>query len=82
LLDGARTALTQGEPDRAIALTEEHARTFARPRLAEEREAIAVQALVLEGRSADARDRAARFRTSYPNSLFLPAVETSLESIP
>jgi hypothetical protein len=82
LLDNARTALTQGEPARAIALTEEHARRFPRPRLAEEREAIAIQALVLAGRPADARERAALFRATFPNSLFLPAVETSLESIP
>ncbi len=82
LLDNARTALAHGDSARAVALTDEHARQFARPSLAEEREAIAVQALVLQGRYVDARARAARFRAAYPNSLFLPAVDSSVASIP
>jgi hypothetical protein len=82
LLDQARAALTAGEPDRALALLSEHARRFSRPQLGEEREALAIQALAVEGRFDEARARAARFRASAPNSLFLPAVDATLASIP
>jgi hypothetical protein len=82
ILDGARTALAQDDGTRALNLTDEHGRRFTHPQLAEEREAIAIQALVLAGRHAEARARAARFEASSPNSLFLPAVEASLTSIP
>ncbi|HEY4013510.1 MAG TPA: hypothetical protein VGM06_09245 [Polyangiaceae bacterium] len=81
LLDIARRDLAQGEAAQALALTETHARRFPHPELAEEREAIAIQALVLEGRSDEARARAAKFRARAPNSLFLPAVEASVASI-
>src|SRR5258708_4576392 len=82
VLDGARAALTRDDSSGALLLTDEHARRFARPQLGEEREAIAIQALVLAGRYDDARSRAARFRATSPNSLFLPVVDASLASIP
>ncbi len=82
LLDQARAALTAREPERALALLSEHARRFARPQLGEEREALAIQALAVEGRFDEARARAARLRASAPNSLFLPAVDATLTSIP
>jgi hypothetical protein len=82
LLDQARSALTQGDGASALARTDEHARRFATPQLAEERETIAIQALVVQGRFADARDRAARFEAVTPDSLFRPAVEAVLASIP
>jgi hypothetical protein len=82
LLDAARAALSQGDAQGALASTEAHARRFARPQLAEEREALAIQALVSGGRYDDARARADRFRAGWPNSLVLPAVEASLASIP
>ncbi len=82
VLDEARSALSEGDASRALALTETHARRFAHPQLGEEREALAVQALVSGGRYDDARARAARFRATWPSSLFLPAVEASVASIP
>jgi hypothetical protein len=82
LLDDARSALANGDAPRALALTDAHVRRFARPQLAEEREALAVQALVGDGRYDDARSRAAHFRATWPSSLFLPAVDASLASIP
>jgi hypothetical protein len=82
ILDGARTALGQNDGARAIALTDEHARRFPHPQLGEEREAIAIQALVIAGRYDDARERARQFRAASPDSLFLPVVEASLASIP
>ncbi len=82
LLDQARAALTAHEPERTLALLSEHARRFSRPQLGEEREALAIQALAVEGRFDEARARGARFRASAPNSLFLPAVDATLASIP
>ncbi len=82
ILDSARNALAQNDGARAIELTDEHARRYAHPQLREEREAIAIQAMVLEGRYGEARERARRFRVASPDSLFLPVVEASLASIP
>jgi hypothetical protein len=82
LLDEARAALGGGDDARALALLDEHARKFQRAQLGEEREALAVQALVASGRYDEARARAARFRASAPDSLFLPAIDATLESIP
>jgi hypothetical protein len=73
-LDVARTALGRGDGANALAACDEHARKFPRGALGEEREAIAVQALVLEHRSDDARARAERFRKTHPRSILLPAV--------
>lgn len=82
MLDEARSALQSGDGAAALAAIDRHARGFARPELAEEREALAVQALVISGRYDEARARAARFRASSPHSLFMPAVDASLASIP
>lgn len=82
LLDEARTALSAGNTDQALASTDMHARRFTHPQLGEEREALGIQALVGGGRYDEARARAARFRATWPNSLFLPAVDASIASIP
>lgn len=73
-LDVARTALGRGDGANALAACEDHAKKYPRGALAEEREAIAVQALVLEHRTDDARARAERFRKTHPRSILLPAV--------
>ena len=82
LLDDARGALGAGDAAKALALADEHGRRFPRAQLGEEREAVAIQALVALGRDDEARTRAARFRAATPNSLFLPAIDSSLQSIP
>lgn len=82
LLDRARTALAAGDGASALTLLEQHAKAFASPRLGEEREALAVQALVTSGRYDAARARAARFRERTPSSIFQPAIDASLASIP
>ncbi|HEY5260789.1 MAG TPA: hypothetical protein VIJ33_01620, partial [Solirubrobacteraceae bacterium] len=82
ILDEARAALTGGDSPRALALLAEHERRFPQPQLGEEREALAIQALATMGRYDEARARAVRFRASAPNSLFLPAVDATLASIP
>jgi hypothetical protein len=81
-IDAARAALARGRPADALAAIEEHAAQYPRGRLAEEREALAVQALVLLGRTDAARARGAQFKRRYPNSLFGSAVERALASLP
>jgi hypothetical protein len=82
LLDEARGAPVQGDPNRALGRIEQHRRTFASPILGEERDAMEVEALMKAGRTAEARAKADAFGRRTPNSLFLPAVESAIESIP
>ncbi len=77
ILDVARTALGRGDGEHALAATADHQRKFPDGALTEEREAIAVQALLLTNRDAEAEVRVARFRTKYPSSLLLPALEAA-----
>jgi hypothetical protein len=77
LLRSARQAL--GElPARALALTEEHARRFPRGMLAQEREAIAVEALAQLGREGQAKERARSFFSTYPSSPHRSRIERAL----
>jgi hypothetical protein len=64
-----------------MAPLDEHARRFPRGVLAEEREALASQALARSGRGNEALDRGTRFRRTYPTSLMAPAVEDALGTI-
>ena len=80
LIDMARTSVARGQGDAALAALERHGREFPRGRLAEEREWLAIQALLLTGRTGDAKQRAARFRQTYPHSLMLPALDEALPS--
>jgi len=56
----------------------QHRRQFPRGRLAEERDALAIRALISLGRTTEARQRARAFRTAYPNSFLAPALESAL----
>lgn len=82
ILDDARTKLTSGDAATALTRTGDHLAKFRRGQLSDEREAIAIQALVTLGRYDDARARAARLRAASPASVFLPAVDVALGSIP
>ncbi len=82
LLDEARGELTSGNAAQALVLLDGHARRFPRAQLAEEREALVIQSLVALGRYDEARAAAARFKAATPGSLFLPAIEASVGSIP
>jgi hypothetical protein len=81
-LDQARSDLARGDAADALARLEDHTHKFRKPQLSEEREALAIQALVTLARYDEARARAARFREASPNSLFVPAIEAALASIP
>jgi len=82
LIEQSRNALVRGEATAAEEPLSNHATRFPRGRLAEERESLWVQALLRQGRFADARTRAANFERDFPNSLLLPAVQAAMKSIP
>jgi TolA-binding protein len=82
LLEISRTALGRGKIDWALAALRRHARLYPNGQLAEERDGLMVQALVGKGDYAQARERATRFHRQHPHSLFAPAVDQALQSIP
>jgi hypothetical protein len=82
LLDVARTALARGEPAQALAATNRHAHEYPDGALVEEREALAIKALVALGRRDEARTRAREFERRFPNGLMLRAVKGAVEGAP
>jgi hypothetical protein len=78
LLERARSALARGDGEQALAAANQHATKYPHGQLAEEREALAIQALVAAGRAKEAADRAGRFRLAYPDSVLLPVVDEAL----
>lgn len=81
MLQQARAQLAAGDGHAALSVIEQHARGFPAGALVEEREALAVRALLLTGNHEAARARGAQFHRRYPQSIYLPAVEQALESI-
>jgi hypothetical protein len=79
LLQAAKVAL-RDDPAAALALADRHARRFAAGALAQEREVIAVEALVALGRADDARDRGARFERDFPQSAHRLRIESLLRA--
>ncbi len=67
LLRDARLGLRQS-PARALELTEAHGRLYPQGKMTQERELIAVSALVALGRRTAALSRAASFEQQYPTS--------------
>lgn len=57
-----------------------HETAFRSGALAEERETIAVQALVQGKRKEEARARGERFLVRYPGSVLAPTVKAALEA--
>jgi hypothetical protein len=70
LLRDARQVLDRN-PLVALSLCDEHQRDYPRGGLTQERELIAITALLRLGRTASAESRAARFRSAYPSSPYL-----------
>jgi len=79
LLDMARTALSRGDANAALASLETHAREFPQSQLSEEREVLAIQALASAGRMPEARQRAAAFRKRFVNSSLTPIVDEATQ---
>lgn len=72
LLEVARAAMAKGDLTATFAALGKHERDFANGRLAEEREALFIQALHAAGREAEAASRTERFNTQFPESLLQP----------
>jgi hypothetical protein len=73
-LDAARAALAS-QPAQALALCNEHSRRFPKGMLGEERERIAIEALVGLGRKSEAKARADRFLQVFPNSTYKKRID-------
>ncbi|MDB4945688.1 MAG: hypothetical protein JWP97_5222, partial [Labilithrix sp.] len=67
LLARAHEALSTS-PATSLALCSEHGKRFAAPHFAQEREAVAIEALVYLGRTDEATRRLDAFRAQYPTS--------------
>jgi hypothetical protein len=67
LLQGAADRV-RADPSEALALADEHAARFPSGSLAQEREVIAIEALVRLNRAGQARERAKRFARDFPTS--------------
>jgi hypothetical protein len=78
LLDVARRSLGSGDTEGALASLRRHEQNYRSGQLAEEREALTIEALVLARRVDEARAREHRFRQRYPESVMLPAVEAAV----
>ena len=78
LVRAAQAALLRDDAANALALTRQHATRFASGVHAEERDRIAIEALVRLGRTDDARAQAQRFFTHYPRSIYRPRIEALL----
>lgn len=77
LIRRAQLALAES-PAQALALTDEHARTFPSGELAQERELTAVEALARLGRTADASNRAQAFLARFPRTPYVARIERAL----
>ncbi|HEY5372679.1 MAG TPA: hypothetical protein VIK01_03295 [Polyangiaceae bacterium] len=80
LLDLARSNAAHGEAALALEQVEQHRKQFPQGRLAEEREALGIRALLSLGRKQEAQDRAQAFRVAYPNSFLLPVIDSALST--
>jgi len=72
LLQRAQAAYADRSFATTLLLVSEHARRFPNGRLAEEREALHVKALIGAGRDTEARKAASSFAARFPRSALLP----------
>lgn len=77
-LDDAITAARAGRPAQALAAVDAHLAKFPQSALAQEREVIAIEALVTLGRRDDAKARLTSFRSKWPTSTHLVRLEALL----
>jgi outer membrane protein assembly factor BamD (BamD/ComL family) len=78
LLTPAQAALRANQLDRALELADRHAALYATGTFAEEREAIAIEALQRLGQRDRARSRLAAFTTRYPQSGYRTRLERAV----
>ncbi len=82
LIARARGSLEGGLPLDALATLKVHEQRFERGALAQQREALRIQALIASGNRPAAEAAAARFERDYPQSLMGPAVRAALRREP
>jgi hypothetical protein len=70
IVERAQAAVRRGEGAEALVLLDSHARLYPGGAHSEEREALAIHALRLQGKTAAADARTTRFFARYPNSLY------------
>jgi hypothetical protein len=80
LLQSATKAIQDDDPKKALAICDQAAASYPDGVLAQEREALAIRALVSLGRADDANARAAAFRAKYPNSAHTPRIDQILSA--
>jgi hypothetical protein len=78
VLQPARQAVSQRHFTSALSTIAEHQRKFPSGKLAEEREALRVKALVGLGRTAEAQRAGAAFRARFPRSALLGRIDEML----
>ena len=76
----AKVALAT-DPAHALRITDEHPVRYPRGVLLQEREIIAIEALIRLGRAHDARGRAASFRSRYPASAHHGHLDAQIERL-
>jgi len=81
-LDRARAAVARGDFTSALAGIARHEREFPAGKLAEERDALRIKALLGLGQGDKAKSAAAAFRRDFPKSALLPRVEEMLHAAP
>jgi hypothetical protein len=79
LLGKAQSALGRGDARGALRWIERHARRHPGGTLAEERERLAIEALLRAGRRASAEARARSFHARYPRSVQWPRIRELLD---
>ena len=82
LLDTARRNLARGEAEACLSELGKHGRAFPQGKLAEEREALMINAMVSVGKYDEARQKAGAFRMRYPHSFLSPSVDAAILAIP
>ena len=79
LVDAADTELRAGNPERSLAVAREHERRCPAGALVQERERIAIEALVQLGRIDQARVRASAFEERFPSSPHVGRIRKALD---
>lgn len=77
LITQAQRALTAGNPAKALALVEQHWRSYGQGALAQERDAARIIALCALGRERDAREARRQFLRDWPGSALAARVRAA-----
>ena len=78
MVERARHALAARDPREALDALRAHRRKYPHGELAQERERLAIDALLLQGDMTAARARAREFHRDYPKGLLAPSVDSLL----